>query len=77
MWGGARRPKFLGQFLAQISVFGAVVLNFSIPQLLSASVGFRGVPSPHIVQLRQRDMWEVAAESKVPRGMFSLNRSVQ
>ena len=36
-------------------------------------MGFRGLPAPHIAQLRQRDMREEGPEDKVPGAILSLN----
>ena len=42
-----------------------------------ASVSLRQLPSPHIVDFRQHDMWEGGSEAKVPVPLFSLNFSFQ
>ena len=48
IWGRVRTPKFLGRYLPKIEVPSAVLSNFSFRHLPSASVGPRGLPSPHI-----------------------------
>ena len=68
MWEGGRKPKFLSQYLPKIEVCSADYPNSSLRQLPSASVGFRGLSSPHILlECRQQCIWEGGRKPKFPR----------
>ena len=70
--GGVRKPTFLVRYLPKIEVRSAVFPNFSFRQLPSDSVGFRGLPSPHILlEFRQHGMWEWGEGAKVTEPIFT------
>ena len=46
IWDGVRGSKLLNQYLRKIQCFSDVLPDFSIRQLPSATVGFRGLPGP-------------------------------
>ena len=75
-WG--RQPKSLFQYLPKIEVRSAVLPNFGFRQLPPAAVGFRGLPSPHILlEARRHGIWEgVGSQSSRANIYLELKFSV-